>query len=684
MGDGGPTLSQKTAELEAKNTAARAEQEELQANTSKIGTAATQGARGFLDAILAPGALVGMVSEGAGIAFGSEGLEDFGRGLGKASSGESAMEAAAFLFGGGGKHGLTTSERMTKASDDQQKAWPALSAISHTAGMAAPALIGGALSTGAKGAAAIGLGAAEGSAAGAQMGYERNEALRDIVSSALVGGALGGGTAALGEGLSGLLKSKAYKAAARELAEDANLSAAGISRGGLSGIAGDAAGAVDSKASELAGALKDYRFQSGPLEGKPIMRMLRTPEDIASGVQQAAQETGEALQSARTAIAEKVAANPQLAASLEQQFLQGGPGSLDKMATNALEALGEDPAAYQAMAKQAKSFEELASLVKTSASGGSDSGIGSLGGMATLGSLAKGLSAPHAMAAGLLTKVAQKAVQQRQASTIAALANTMVIDNVSSALESIIPSVEIAASAASGGKGAALMPSKEREPTKRPETLTPEKQQDRYREQLDKVNEAVTAPDVEARTELIDKVGHLPTPLVIAAGADMSAKMAQLHADMPKPTPNLRGKAYETMSSEQVRLANSMYEATTDPMSVFSDFAAGTVDYAKVKYAWKQYPGLQQAAQAGLMDILSQRLDDKARGAIPDGLLTQLDNLFGFDGKLQPTLDRGFSGRMNQLLKQPEGGQPPPKPGGSIQMPGSQPTYTERLAGQRG
>ncbi len=646
-----------------------AEQARLEAEHGMLATAGTQFGRGMLDA-----ALVGSAVEGLGSLTGLKNTEDFGRGLGKASNADSAIEAASFLFGGGGKAGLTTSERVAKDIDEQQKAWPNLSTVSHLGGVingTIPAAGEGALAT-------IASGALQGAAGGAQQAYEKNEALRDVVSSALVGGALGGGTAAIGEGLSGLVNSKALKAATRELAEDANLKAAGVSRSALGGLVEDA-GAVDAKATELAGALADYRFQSGPLEGKPLMRMLRTPEGIQEGVRQAAQETTEALQNTRGAIAERLQGNPELLSSLEQQFAQAGGGNADQMAVKALEALGEDPAQYQRMLGQAKSFSELGQLIQASAGKAAPDTLGTaLGALSSVSGIVKGLGAPHVLAAGLLTKVAHQVIQQRSAATVAALANAMVTDTVSTALSHVLPAVSSAASGAAGRAGAAAV-----EPPKRAPSLTPEKEQERYREQLDKVNEAVNNPDLESRADLIDKVGDFPAPFVIAAGADMSAKMAQLHADMPKPIPNIRGKAYETLSSQQVKLANAMYEATTNPMSVFSDFAGGSVDYDKVKYAWKQYPGLQTAAQAGMMDILQTHLDEKSRAAIPDGMLTQLDNLFGFEGKLQPSLGYAFSSRMDQVMKAAPP-QPKPQSSGPLKLPGSQPTFTQRIAGQQG
>lgn len=673
------TLAQETAMRDAETARIRAEQGQLESEHGKLATVGAQFGRGVLDAILAPGALVGLAAEGAGAAFDSKGLEDFGRGLGQASSGDAAIEAASYLFGGGGKAGLTTAERVARDVDEQQKAWPTLSAISHTAGMVAPAALGGIAGAAKAGVAGmVAMGGMEGAATGAQAAYENNAALRDVVSSALVGGALGAGAAGIGEGLQGLIKSKALKAAARELQDDANLQAAGISRKAIGGLV-DESGALDSKAADLAGELSSYRFQSGPLEGKPLMRALRTPEGIQDGIRQAATETAEALQAAKETLVQKLQANPEVLASLEQQVAQGGIPSADQAAARALTALGEDPAAFQQLSKQAQNFADMVDLIQKSASAPSQDVAGSaLGAISGLSQVAKGLGAPQALAAGLLTKVAHNVVKQRAASTIATIANNLVTDTVSSALEHVIPTVEIAASTASGGQAKG-----DSKPPKRAAPLAPEDEQRRYREQLDKVNKAVNEPDPQAHMDLLDKVGDFSAPFLIAASSDMSAKMAQLQLDMPKPEPNIRGKAYETLSSQQVKLANSMYEATTDPMSVFSDFAGGTIDYDKVQYAWRQYPALKEAAQAGLMDVFQTRLDEKQRGAVPDSILTQLDNLFGFEGKLQPSLDRGFASRMEQLMK-PEPPQPKPQSSGPLKLPGSQPTYTERLSGQRG
>jgi hypothetical protein len=205
-------------------------------------------------------------------------------------------------------------------------------------------------------------------------------------------------------------------------------------------------------------------------------------------------------------------------------------------------------------------------------------------------------------------------------------------------------------------------------------------QQHTYQDSIDKLAQAVTMATPDAAQQQERAIAGLPPEIQAQAGVDMQGKLAQLLQDIPKPVPNIRGKAWETLSSSDLRKAQAMWEATLQPMSVFQDFAAGNIDYDKVRYAWKQYPGLQQAAQAGLMDILQSQLDETDREGISDGMLTQLDNLFGFDGVLQPTLEHGFSSRMS-LLAQPEPNRPPPQSSGPLKLPGSQPTYTERIAG---
>lgn len=185
----------------------------------------------------------------------------------------------------------------------------------------------------------------------------------------------------------------------------------------------------------------------------------------------------------------------------------------------------------------------------------------------------------------------------------------------------------------------------------------------------------------EALTRTINDPGMLadhqvPGGAVIATG--MAEKLQQLLNDMPKPLETIQGK--RELSSEDIRKANAMWEATLEPLSVFQDFARGMVDYTKVQYAWKQYPGLQQAAQAGVIDVLMNDLTAEQRAKVPDPLLSQVDYLLGFNGKLQPSVSREFALRMSSMPQQEQKDQP--RPGGMLELPGSEPTFTERLAGR--
>jgi len=154
--------------------------------------------------------------------------------------------------------------------------------------------------------------------------------------------------------------------------------------------------------------------------------------------------------------------------------------------------------------------------------------------------------------------------------------------------------------------------------------------------------------------------------------------------DMPKPAKTFRGPAFEVLSSNDLRVANAMWEATMAPMSVFDDFESGNVDYDKVQYAWKQYPGLKMASQAGLMDILHSQLDDDGRASVPESMLTQLDYLFDMKGTLQESLDAGFAQRMSQAAAQEaKKGQQKPPPGGMLAMNTAEPTFTERISGRK-
>lgn len=171
-------------------------------------------------------------------------------------------------------------------------------------------------------------------------------------------------------------------------------------------------------------------------------------------------------------------------------------------------------------------------------------------------------------------------------------------------------------------------------------------------------------------------VPNVPPDLATAVSVDSQQRIAQLLQDMPKPKQNVRGKAFETLSSSDLRKANAMWEATMQPMSVFADFQHGSVDYDKVSYAWKQFPGIQHAAQMGLLDVLHSHLSDEERAVIPDASLTQLDYLLGFNGTLQTSVNRGFSARVSAMQEQPKQQQPTAQ----LDTPMSEPTMTQRIA----
>lgn len=157
-------------------------------------------------------------------------------------------------------------------------------------------------------------------------------------------------------------------------------------------------------------------------------------------------------------------------------------------------------------------------------------------------------------------------------------------------------------------------------------------------------------------------------------------KLQQLLNDMPKPIKSIHGSQFDSLSRDDMRLANAMWEATTEPMSVFHDLAAGSLDPDKASYAWKQYPGLQQAAQAGTLDVILHDLTPDERTKLPGEILTQLDAALGFQGRLQDANMPDFAARMSQLY-QPAPNKP--SPGGMLETPAAEPSFTERLAGAK-
>lgn len=211
------------------------------------------------------------------------------------------------------------------------------------------------------------------------------------------------------------------------------------------------------------------------------------------------------------------------------------------------------------------------------------------------------------------------------------------------------------------------------------EQLTPKEQFAQYERRLETLAQATVQPDTDERTAAINQA---PSGARVAVTQAASQKVATLLKDMPKPKTDIHGTAYDSLSSEDIRLGNAMWEATMEPMSVFQDFARGDLDPDKVAYAWKQYPGLQKVAQLGVLDILQSQMTPEERSAVPDSMLTQLDFMLGFNGGLQGSVSFEFSQRMTQAFEasQKDSATPSP-PNRGLSLPTSKPTMTQRLAG---
>lgn len=795
-------------------------------------TAATQAGRGLLDAVLGSGALTGAAAETIGAGTGWKGLEDFGRDLGQASSGAAAMEAAAFVFGGGGQKGLSYAERADRAIAEQERAWPMLTTVSRIGGSAALALAAPAAAgaTGLRTLAAIG--AYEGGAAGVQMAYERNEALRDVLVSGLAGAAFGaaGGAAAhavssipgrIGAAIDerntlrqvfGDLKTAAddvadavrqaggketYDAAKAILSERARIlkevAAAGDNPSLIRQAYESATRAAGERISRLAG---DFDATSWATQTPGALQKLlhRTPlldqvsTDLADDVARLAAARPSldfdltvprkllkdadrpaaigGLQGRVTQAVEQMTdprlrgmlldASERLQTASAGEAMAAGHGLVRQLSAVARatdidevtasyaqrqaqaiadelsgDAWGSAGKAYKSLARLDSPLDSLDPKALRDALRHADSSRAIPGAFAEeqqqiLAAYAarKQLGGEYADEATrkLMREATERAEMAHKAVTFDGAPAKRILDVLSGAGRNIgesyasdlmsmgvgmaiggVPGMLVAralspvlgdVAAAAFGKSVAKAGNKAarnfvsesvsklggavKSTTRRGVAW----QQTNYQDSLERLTEAVTMASPEAAQQQERAIAGLPPEIQAQAGMDMQAKLAQLMADIPKPQPNIRGKAWETLSSGDLRKAQAMWEATMQPMTVFADFAAGDIDYDKVRYAWKQYPGLQQAAQAGLMDIITTQLDDDSRATISDGMLTQLDNLFGFEGALQPTLERGFSSRMSSLVE-PAPDRPRPQSSGPLKLPGSQPTYTERIAGAR-
>lgn len=204
-----------------------------------------------------------------------------------------------------------------------------------------------------------------------------------------------------------------------------------------------------------------------------------------------------------------------------------------------------------------------------------------------------------------------------------------------------------------------------------------------YAERMERIDETVARGDVRSIADELADMPELPDTVVDGVLMDYQARVVQLQKDMPRPRKDPRGKAFEALSRQEVKLGNAMYEATMEPLSVFDDFEAGAVDYDKVQYAWKQNPGLKQMCQLGLVDILESQLDEDTRAQIPGSMLTSLDYFLDFRGTLQGTVDRGFSAMVDQAQAEEQeqrDGLMRQAMGQGMQVPTTARTRTETIA----
>jgi hypothetical protein len=93
-------------------------------------------------------------------------------------------------------------------------------------------------------------------------------------------------------------------------------------------------------------------------------------------------------------------------------------------------------------------------------------------------------------------------------------------------------------------------------------------QQNTYRENVNRLVGLVsqTSPDEAEQSDRA--LASLPPEIQGMAGAEMRAKLETLMAELPKPQPNIRGEEFETLSRQDLRRAQAMWEATMQPMSV--------------------------------------------------------------------------------------------------------------------
>jgi hypothetical protein len=213
-------------------------------------------------------------------------------------------------------------------------------------------------------------------------------------------------------------------------------------------------------------------------------------------------------------------------------------------------------------------------------------------------------------------------------------------------------------------------------------TLTQKEKHEQYAEREERLQEFASSTEHEGLADGVQAIDRLAPGLGGLASADAQEKLANLSRDLIRPQPNIRGKSHEVLSNEDLRKNNAMWEATVDPLSVYEDLASGALDYDKLNYTWKQYPGLLEASQMALVDIVHSHLDDDERANVPEHILSQIDLAFQMQGGLTKSLDRGFSKRMDMAGQQiAQQQQQKPQPQGQLNLPGAKPTPVQRIAG---
>lgn len=207
--------------------------------------------------------------------------------------------------------------------------------------------------------------------------------------------------------------------------------------------------------------------------------------------------------------------------------------------------------------------------------------------------------------------------------------------------------------------------------------LTPQERQQQFKMRSELLASVVSDPETDIADGLA-AIHQIAPGLDSLAALDLREKLENLDREAPKMKLGFRGP--EMPSRQDIETFHALFEATTDPLSVFDDFASGNVNYTKVEYAWRQYPGLKLAAQMGLQDVLYTQLEQEQRAVMPENILTQLDNLFGLDGSLQPTRSADFVRTVDAVAAQAASKQKPnaKKP---LELPAQEPSFTQRISG---